>query len=77
MRHTYVQTPMGPGELVYYDKALWNCPYIVNHYEYNPLFVSGEYKGIHLNNAYCYNKEDIKFLHKKPLRYFIEKRQGK
>ena len=78
MRHIYVKTPDGLGKLNFYDKLIWwDYNYIVDHYKHKSKFYSGTYKEKYLVNAYRYRKNDIKFLHKKPLRHFIEKRQSK
>lgn len=77
MRHIYVQTPDGLGKLNFYDGSLWYSHYIVDHYKHDSNFYSGYYKGRYITNASCYGKEHIKFLKKRPLRHFIEKRQGK
>ncbi len=75
MRHIYVKTPDGYGKLVFYDKALWFSPYIVNHYEHKSSFISGKYKGVYLNNVYCYRKDEVRFLRKRPLIDLITKRK--
>ena len=75
MRHIYVQTLDGLGKLNFYDKLVWNCNYVVEHYKHKPKFCSGIYKGKYLSNAYHYSKEDIKFLKKRPLIDLITKRK--
>ena len=75
MRHIYVKTTDGYGKLVFYDRTLWGCPYIVEHYNHKRSLVTGNYKGRHITNASCYSKGDIKYLRKRPLIDLITKRK--
>ena len=75
MRHIYVKTPNGLGKLNFYDGSLWHSFYIVDHYKHDPKFCSGYYKRRYITNAFCYSKEHIKFLRKRPLIDLIAKRK--
>ena len=75
VRHIYVKTPNGLGKLNFYDGSLWHSFYIVDHYKHDPKFCSGYYKGRYITNAFCYSKEHIKFLRKRPLIDLIAKRK--
>lgn len=54
-------------------------PNVVTYsHSYNRIFLySGSVDGRAVINCMVYSKDEIKLLHKKPLRHFIEKRQGK
>lgn len=66
------------GKLIWY-RGIDLYPYVVTHsHSYNRIFLySGSINGRILVDCAVYNKREIKLLHKKPLRHFIEKRQGK
>lgn len=78
MRNIYVWEPnLGIGKLNWYlyDASF---PYIVQLCKQSPkTFPVIDANGKFISNCMTYKKQEIKFLHKKPLRYFIEKRQGK
>ena len=79
MQNIYVYDCYGKeGKLVLYrGKSLY--PYIVTYNcSYNRMFLyCGSIDGRVVVDAMNYKKHEIRFLHKKPLRYFIEKRQCK
>lgn len=78
MRNIYVWEPnLGLGKLECYFNSSF-CPYIVKLCKENPMAFNGIFSdGNSISNCMTYTKQEIKFLHKKPLRHFIEKRQGK
>ena len=67
------------GKLVSYRRIDVFCPYVVtySHCSNSYLLYNGILDGRAVVNCMVYNKREIKLLHKKPLRHFIEKRQGK
>jgi hypothetical protein len=78
MQNIYVWEPkFGLGKFKCY---LYKCiyPYAVQVCKQNEAtFHVLDGDGKHMPNCMIYTKQEIKFLHKKPLRHFIEKRQGK
>ena len=65
------------GRLMYY-RGTFIYPYVVAYsHSFSGDLYSGILDGRAVVNCMIYSKEDIKLLHKKPLRHFIEKRQGK
>ena len=66
------------GKLIWY-RGIVPYPYVVTYsHSYNRIFLySGSVDGRAVINCMVYSKDEIKLLHKKPLRRFIEKRQGK
>lgn len=78
MQNIYVWEPkLGLGKLeCYFNSSLY--PYIVKLCKENPMAFHGLFfDGKSFSNCMAYAKQEIKLLHKKPLRHFIEKRQGK
>lgn len=66
------------GKLIWYrSTGLYH--YVVTYdHSYNRTFLySGSIDSRIVVDCMVYTKDEIKLLHKKPLRYFIEKRQGK
>lgn len=66
------------GKLIWYRGIVF-YPYVVTHnHSYNRMFLySGSIDDRIVVDCTVYKKHEIKLLHKKPLRHFIEKRQGK
>lgn len=66
------------GKLIWYrSTGLYSYTVTYNH-SYNETFLySGKIDGRIVVNCMIYRKDEIKLLHKKPLRHFIEKRQSK
>ncbi len=67
------------GKLIWY-KGIALYPYVVtySHSYNNRMFLySGSIDGRIVVDCMVYTKDEIKLLHKKPLRHFIEKRQSK
>ena len=66
------------GKLIWY-KGIVLYPYVVTYsHSYNRMFLySGLIDDRIVVDCMVYKKHEIKLLHKKPLRHFIEKRQGK
>ena len=62
-------------DLITKRKEYANAKHICNH-SYEFLY-NGLIDGRAVINCTVYSKDEIKLLHKKPLRHFIEKRQGK
>lgn len=59
-------------------KLIWYRGIVPYSHSYNRIFLySGSVDGRAVINCMVYSKDEIKLLHKKPLRHFIEKRQGK
>lgn len=78
MQNIYVYDPCGKvGKLIWYT-GISTYPYVVtySHCSDRHLY-NGILHGRTVVNCMVYNKREIKLLHKKPLRHFIEKRQGK
>lgn len=69
MQNIYVYDPYGKvGKLIWYKgRAFYSYEFLYN----------GLIDGRAVINCTVYSKDEIKLLHKKPLRHFIEKRQGK
>lgn len=79
MQNIYVYDPYGKvGKLIWY-RGIVLYPYVVTHsHSYNRIFLySGSIDDRIVVDCMVYSKNEIKLLHKKPLRHFIEKRQGK
>lgn len=78
MQNIYVYDPYGKvGKLIWYkSRAFYSYVVTYNHYSYEFLY-NGLIDGRAVINCTVYSKDEIKLLHKKPLRHFIEKRQGK
>lgn len=79
MQNIYVYDPYGKvGKLIWY-RGIVLYPYVVTYsHSYNRMFLySGSIDDRIVVDCMVYRKDEIKFLHKKPLRHFIEKRQGK
>lgn len=66
------------GKLIWY-RGIALYPYVVTYnHSHNRMFLySGSIDDRIVVDCMVYRKDEIKLLHKKPLRYFIEKRQGK
>ena len=66
------------GKLIWY-RGIVPYHYVVTYsHSYNRIFLyNGSVDGRAVINCMVYSKDEIKLLHKKPLRHFIEKRQGK
>lgn len=65
------------GRLVWYKSANFYHYVVTYSHSYNTFLYSGSIDGRIVVDCMVYTKDEIKLLHKKPLRYFIEKRQGK
>lgn len=79
MQNIYVYDPYGKvGKLIWY-RGIVLYPYVVTYsHSYNRMFLySGSIDDRIVVDCTVYRKDEIKLLHKKPLRHFIEKRQGK
>lgn len=79
MQNIYVYDPYGKvGKLIWY-RGIVLYPYVVTYsHSYNRMFLySGSIDDRIVVDCMAYRKDEIKLLHKKPLRHFIEKRQGK
>lgn len=79
MQNIYVYDYYGKvGKLVWY-RGTSLYPYIVTYNcSYNGILLySGSIDNRVVVDCMVYRKDEIKLLHKKPLRHFIEKRQGK
>lgn len=79
MQNIYVYDPYGKvGKLIWY-RGIVLYPYVVTYsHFYNRIFLySGSIDDRFVVDCMVYRKDEIKLLHKKPLRHFIEKRQGK
>lgn len=78
MQNIYVYDPYGKvGKLIWYKgRAFYSYVVTYNHHSYEFLY-NGLIDGRAVINCTVYSKDEIKLLHKKPLRHFIEKRQGK
>lgn len=77
MQNIYVYDPYGKvGKLIWYRSGT-PYPYIIAYSHPSMSLYSGIVDGRIVTNCAIYKKNEIKLLHKKPLRHFIEKRQGK
>ena len=79
MQNIYVYNRIDKiGKLIWYRGIVF-YPYVVTHtHSYNRMFLySGSIDDRIVVDCMVYKKHEIKLLHKKPLRHFIEKRQGK
>lgn len=84
MQNIYVYDPYGKvGKLIWY-RGIVRYPYVVTYsHSYNRIFLYNDSIDDKIVVDYMvyrkevYRKDEIKLLHKKPLRHFIEKRQGK
>lgn len=79
MQNIYVYNRIDKiGKLIWY-RGIVLYPYVVTHnHSYNRMFLySGSIDDRIVVDCMVYKKHEIKLLHKKPLRHFIEKRQGK
>ena len=75
MRNVYVYTKKGGlGKLILYVPEAY-FPYAVECYMPKIGGYKGKIYGQEIYNAFPFSKKEIKFLHKKPLRYMIERRQ--
>lgn len=64
------------GKLIWYT-GISLYPYVVTYNHSYEFLYNGLIDGRAVINCMVYRKDEIKLLHKKPLRHFIEKRQGK
>lgn len=64
------------GKLIWYRGIVF-YPYVVTHNHSYEFLYSGSIDDRIVVDCTVYKKHEIKLLHKKPLRHFIEKRQGK
>lgn len=64
------------GKLIWYT-GISLYPYVVIYNHSYKFLYNGLIDGRAVINCMVYRKDEIKLLHKKPLRHFIEKRQGK
>lgn len=77
MQNIYVYDPYGKvGRLIWY-RGIVLYPYVVTYSHSYGFLYNGLIDGRAVVHCMVYRKDEIKLLHKKPLRYFIEKRQGK
>lgn len=77
MQNIYVYDPYGKvGKLIWY-RGIVPYPYVVTYNHSYEFLYNGLIDGRAVINCAVYSKDEIKLLHKKPLRHFIEKRQGK
>lgn len=77
MQNIYVYDPYGRvGKLIWY-RGIVLYPYVVTYNHSYEFLYNGLIDGRAVVDCTVYRKDEIKLLHKKPLRYFIEKRQGK
>ena len=79
MQNIYVYDPYGKvGKLIWYRSTSFYSYVVTYNHSHNRTFLySGSIDGRIVVDCMVYTKDEIKLLHKKPLRYFIEKRQGK
>lgn len=79
MQNIYVYDPYGKvGKLIWYKGRAFYSYVVTYNHSYNRMFLySGSIDDRIVVDCTAYRKDEIKFLHKKPLRHFIEKRQGK
>lgn len=74
MQNIYVWIPHdGLGRLLFYN-SLSYYPYVVTFNLNKDFLYNGIINSTVVVNCMVYTKHEIKFLHKKPLRHFIEKR---
>ena len=64
------------GKLIWY-RGIVPYPYVATYNHSYEFLYNGLIDGRAVINCMVYSKDEIKLLHKKPLRHFIEKRQGK
>lgn len=77
MQNIYVYDPYGKvGKLIWY-RGIVPYLYVVTYNHSYEFLYNGLIDGRAVINCTVYSKDEIKLLHKKPLRHFIEKRQGK
>lgn len=77
MQNIYVYDPYGKvGKLIWY-RGIVLYPYVVTYNHSYGFLYSGSVDDRIVVDCMVYRKDEIKLLHKKPLRHFIEKRQGK
>lgn len=79
MQNIYVYDPYGKvGKLIWYKSRAFYSYVVTYNHSYNRMFLySGSIDDRIVVDCMVYKKHEIKLLHKKPLRHFIEKRQGK
>lgn len=66
------------GKLLWYRCINTFYPYVITYsHSFSGYLYSGILDDRVVVNCMVHRKDEIKFLHKKPLRHFIEKRQGK
>lgn len=77
MRHIYVKTPDGFGKLSFYktDPHFGDYNYIVEHYNHDPIFYTGEYNKRFIVNARVYRRKEIQYIKRRPLIDLITKRK--
>lgn len=77
MQNIYVYDPYGKvGKLIWYKGRAFYSYVVTYNHSYEFLY-NGLIDGRAVINCMVYSKDEIKLLHKKPLRHFIEKREGK
>lgn len=75
MQNIYVYDPYGKvGKLIWYKGRAFYSYVVTYNHSYEFLY-NGLIDGRAVINCTVYSKDEIKLLHKKPLRHFIEKRQ--
>lgn len=76
MQNIYVYDPYGKvGKLIGYTGISF-YPYVVTYSHSYEFLYNGLIDGRAVINCMVYSKDEIKLLHKKPLRHFIERRKA-